>query len=125
MKSIGKMINAVELVELLSMGQTDAEIAKYFDCHPTVIAKLRRTMMSVKPTIKAPITKAKVTKSNDEPPTKDYVSLRSNVNCQDGSMRLLIRQLETGQHSLNKEQFVAIVKEIGLESRLPRGILNG
>lgn len=112
----GKMIDAASLIEQLSLGKSDGEIAKYFDCHPTVIARLRKTMMSVKPTIKANI----APKKNDEQPTKDYVAMRASVNCQDGSRQLLIRQLETGQHFLSKDKFIAVVKELGLTDRLPR-----
>lgn len=114
------MINAIELVELLQQGKNDAEIAKYFGCHPTVIARLRRTMMSVKPTITAPPKKAK----DDEPPTKDYVSLRSLVNCMDGSQTLLLRQFETGMHWLDKPRFLAVVREMGWQDKLPKGLIG-
>jgi hypothetical protein len=112
----GKMINAADLIEQLAAGKSDGEIAKMFDCHPTVIARLRKTMMSVKPTIKANI----APKKDDEGPTKDYVSMRASVNCEDGSRRLLIRQLEAGQHWLDKPRFLAVVKDLGLTDRLPR-----
>ena len=116
---IGKTINAIELVELLAAGQSDKEIAAYFDCHPTVVTRLRKTMMAVKPTIKTSI----APKKNDSPPTKDYVNLRSNVNMIDGSERLLQRQLEVGLHWLDKARFIAVCKEKGWQNRLPEGLL--
>ena len=116
---IGKTINAVELVELLAAGQSDKEIATYFDCHPTVVARLRKTMMAVKPTIKTSI----AAKKDDSPPTKDYVNLRANVNLMDGSERLLKRQLEVGLHWLDAPRFVAVCKEMGWQDRLPKGLL--
>lgn len=116
---IGKTINAVELVELLAAGQSDREIAQYFDCHPTVVARLRKTMMAVKPTIKTSI----APRRDDSPPTKDYVNLRANVNLMDGSDRLLKRQLEVGLHWLDKSSFIAVCKEKGWEDRLPKGLL--
>lgn len=116
---IGKTINAIELVELLAAGQSDKEIATYFDCHPTVVARLRKTMMAVKPTIKTSI----AAKKDDNPPTKDYVNLRANVNLMDGSDRLLKRQLEVGLHWLDKPRFIAVCKEKGWQDRLPKGLL--
>lgn len=116
---IGKTINAIELIELLAAGQSDKEIAAYFDCHPTVVARLRKTMMAVRPTIKTSI----AAKKDDNPPTKDYVNLRANVNLMDGSDRLLKRQLEVGLHWLDKARFIAVCKEKGWEDRLPKGLL--
>lgn len=76
--------------------------------------------MGVKPTIKAPIVKVCKDTARDGPPIKDYAAFQAKCSIENGSRGLLIRQLETGMHSLSKEQFIAVVKEIGLAKRLPR-----
>lgn len=116
---MGKMINAIELVELLAAGQSDREIAAYFDCHPTVVARLRKTMTAVNPTIKASI----APRRDETPPTKDYVTLRASNNLMRGSENLLKRQLETGIHWLDAPRFIAVCKEMGWQDRLPKGLV--
>lgn len=116
-----KVIEAFEIVELLSDGKSDEEIAKHFGCHPTVVRSFRKNILSVKPIIKAPIVKARKTEARNSPPTKDYLSFQSDKSLEGGSRRLLIRQLETGQHALDKPRFIAVVKELGLAHRLPEG----
>lgn len=118
-----KVIEVFEIIELLNSGMADKNIAKHLGCHETVVSKLRRTMMAVKPTIKAPIVKAakpetKVTKS--KPPISDYSDYKAATSIEIGSRQLLVRQLETGQHWLDKERFVKTVNQLGLANRLPR-----
>ena len=93
---MARMINAIELVDMLQTGAGDAEIAHHFKCHPTIIATLRQTMMSVKPTVNVSVAKAKQTK-NEEPPSKDYITFRQMEDCMDGSQALCAAILRTGK----------------------------
>ena len=93
---MGKMINAIELVDMLQAGDSDTQIGEHFGCHPTIISKLRRTMMSVNPTVSVSVAKATQTKS-DEPPSKDYITYRQNEDCKEGSRQLCAAILRTGK----------------------------
>jgi len=93
---MSKMINAIELVERLQAGDSDTQIGAHFGCHPTIISKLRRTMMSVKPTVNVSVAKASPRK-DEQPPSRDYATFRQLQNLKDGSKNLCIAILRTGQ----------------------------
>lgn len=93
---MAKMINAIELVDMLQAGDSDTQIGEHFGCHPTIISKLRRTMMSVNPTVSVSVAKVEQTKS-DDPPSKDYITYRQNEDCKEGSRQLCAAILRTGK----------------------------
>jgi len=92
---MSKMINAIELIERLQAGDSDTQIGAHFGCHPTVITKLRRTMMSVNPTVSVSVAKAKPVK-DEQPPSKDYITFRQNEDFKEGSRKLCAAILRTG-----------------------------
>jgi hypothetical protein len=93
---MSKMINAIELIERLQAGDNDTQIGEHFKCHPTVIATLRRTMMSVNPTVNVSVAKAKPVK-DEQPPSKDYITFRQIEDCSEGSKNLCAAILRTGK----------------------------
>lgn len=135
-----KTISIDTLKFYLVQTDDDALIAKQAGCSLAVV-RMVRGMFDIKPQVTsgtlierpAPVVRKprptpklayKPARENPSEIKVDFWEMKNRRMVECGSLELLKRQLEVGQHWLNKEQFISVCHEVGLGDKLPPHLLG-
>jgi hypothetical protein len=115
------MVKASDIIAMVKTTKDDHEIAKRLDCSVFTVRDFRRTMKRAK----------NINRINPvRPPSTPNVRAKDQTNITEtdrvisnrfekASRNLIIRQLETGQHWLGKDDFLKLVHNLKLNHLLP------
>ena len=105
-------IPAADLARACRTISNDDVIADYFCCPIEVVRLARQSLPENQLTVRAAIpVRPQEDNPLDEP--QDWSMVQERIAVKEASFALLCRQLETGQHWLNREDFLKVVRLYG------------
>lgn len=111
-------VSATTVMELCKLYDSDEHIADILQCSVTIVKAYRALATPKKSRTRQKEDQRKRALQNE--PQAFVSQLKTEQEkMAECSRRLLVRQLETGQHSLDRARFKDVVTSIGLADRLP------
>ncbi len=112
-------VSASTVMELCKLYDSDEHIADILQCSVTIVKAYRALATPKKSRTKQKQEQRKRAIQNE--PQAFLSQLKTEQEkMAEASRRLLVRQLETGQHSLDRVRFVDVVTSLGMADKLPR-----
>lgn len=111
-------VSASTVMELCKLYDSDEQIADILQCSVTIVKAYRGL---AKPKKSRTRQKQEQRKRALQTEPQSFLSQlkTEHEKMAECSRRLLVRQLETGQHSLDRARFKDVVTNLGLSDRLP------
>lgn len=111
-------VSASTVMELCKLYDSDEQIADILQCSVTIVKAYRALATPKKSKTQQKRDQRKRAIENE--PRLFVSKLQSEAEkMAECSRRLLVRQLETGQHALDRARFKDVVTSLGLADRLP------
>lgn len=121
-----KTVKLSRILDLCSQIESDERIALIIGCKVSVVEKYRPLCKTKKADIMRKKAEEFYEKTQEDEKYKDDEEYKRYIMdkkaMQKASNKLLIRQLETGQHWLEKQQFFNLVGIMGMIHRLPHSL---
>lgn len=111
-------VSASTVMELCKLYDSDEQIADILQCSVTII-KAYRALATPKRSRTKQKQEQRKRALQTEPQAFVSQLKTEQEKMAECSRRLLVRQLETGQHSLDRARFKDVVTSLGLTDRLP------
>jgi hypothetical protein len=117
-------VSTTTIIELINIHGCDEAVANMLQCPVSVVTSHRELALLVRQNAErkaAEKTDKRIAAAKKGEETR-YSNEQNRIKEQ--SERLLIRQLETGQHALCVDRFKRMVVSLGLTDRLPKALLT-